>query len=102
MERGQIAAIAQPGTQRIICEAGALWLTQDGRGKDIVLESGQEFQCEQHDRNARLLAYALTDARGTWVEGITNAQKADWGLPTMKTFQRQQARLAVLDLVLAV
>lgn len=63
LERGQIAAIAQPGTQRIICEAGALWLTQDGRGKDIVLESGQEFQCEQHDRNARLLAYALTDAR---------------------------------------
>ena len=39
---------------------------------------------------------------GTWVEGITNAQEADWGLPTMKTFQRPQARLAVLDLVLAV
>ena len=63
LERGQIAAIAQPGTQKIICEAGALWLTQDGRGKDIVLESGQEFQCEHHDRNARLLAYALTNAR---------------------------------------
>ena len=63
LERGQIAAIAQPGIQKIICEAGALWLTQDGRGKDIVLESGQEFQCEHHDRNARLLAYALTNAR---------------------------------------
>lgn len=33
---------------------------------------------------------------------IANAQEADWGLPTMKLFERQQTRLAVLDLVLAI
>ncbi len=63
LERGQIAAIAQPGLKKIICEVGSLWLTQDGRGKDIVLEAGQEFQCGYHDRNARLLVYALSNAR---------------------------------------
>lgn len=33
---------------------------------------------------------------------ITNAQEASWGLPTMKIVERQQTRLAVLDLVLSV
>ena len=33
---------------------------------------------------------------------ITNAQEADWGLRTMKLVERQQTRLAVLDLVLSV
>ena len=63
LKQGQIAAIAQPGLKKINCEVGSLWLTQDGRGKDIVLEAGQEFQCAYHDRNARLLVYALSNAR---------------------------------------
>lgn len=63
LERGQIATIARPGSQKIVCEIGALWLTQDGCGKDIVLEAGQEFQCDHHDRNTRILAYALTDVQ---------------------------------------
>jgi hypothetical protein len=33
---------------------------------------------------------------------IATAQEADWGLPTMKIVERQQTRLAVLDLVLSV
>jgi protocatechuate 3,4-dioxygenase beta subunit len=33
---------------------------------------------------------------------ITNAQEADWGLPTMKVVERLQTRLAVLDVALAV
>jgi protocatechuate 3,4-dioxygenase beta subunit len=33
---------------------------------------------------------------------IANAQEADWGLPTMKIVERQQTRLAVLDLALSV
>jgi len=33
---------------------------------------------------------------------IANAQEADWGLPTMKIVERQQTRLAILDLVLSV
>lgn len=33
---------------------------------------------------------------------ITNAQEADWGLPTMKIVERGQTRLAVLDLALSV
>ncbi len=33
---------------------------------------------------------------------IANAQEADWGLPTMKFVERQQTRLVVLDLALAV
>ena len=63
LEQGQIAVIAQPGLKKVICEVGSLWLTQDGRGKDVVLESGQEFQCDYHDRNARLLVYALSNAQ---------------------------------------
>ena len=62
LERGQIAVVAQPGIKKISCEVGALWLTQDGRGKDIVLEAGQDFQCVDHDRNACLLVYALSNA----------------------------------------
>lgn len=60
---GQIAAIARPGSQKIVCEVGALWLTQDGRTQDVILEAGQTYQCDYHDRNARMLAYALTNAR---------------------------------------
>jgi hypothetical protein len=63
LEHGQIAAIARPGSQRIVCEVGALWLTQDGRTRDVILEAGQAYQCEHKDRNSRLLAYALTNAR---------------------------------------
>ena len=33
---------------------------------------------------------------------IANAQEASWNLPTMKIIERQQTRLAVLDLVLSV
>ena len=33
---------------------------------------------------------------------ITNAQEGDWGVPTMKVVERQQTRLAVMDLVLPV
>ena len=33
---------------------------------------------------------------------ITNAQEASWALPTMKIIERQQTRLAVLDLALPV
>jgi hypothetical protein len=33
---------------------------------------------------------------------IANAQEADWGLPTMNLVERQQTRLAVLDLMLSV
>ena len=33
---------------------------------------------------------------------ITNAQEGDWGVRTMKLVERQQTRLAVMDLVLPV
>ncbi|MBL8313223.1 MAG: hypothetical protein JNK55_05690 [Rubrivivax sp.] len=33
---------------------------------------------------------------------ISNAQEADWGLPTMKIVERAQTRLALLDVVLSV
>lgn len=33
---------------------------------------------------------------------IANAQEADWGLPTMMMIERQQTRLAILDLALSV
>jgi protocatechuate 3,4-dioxygenase beta subunit len=36
------------------------------------------------------------------VKRIANAQEADWGLSMMKLVERQQTRLAVLDLVLSV
>ena len=63
LEHGQIAVIDRPGSQKIVCEVGALWLTQDGRTQDVILEAGQAYQCEHKARNVRLLAYALTNAQ---------------------------------------
>jgi protocatechuate 3,4-dioxygenase beta subunit len=51
--------------------------------------------------NAAVLATAPYDMPRKG-KRIANAQEADWGLPTMKIVERQQTRLAVLDLVLPV
>lgn len=40
--------------------------------------------------------------RARKVKRIANAQEASWNLPTMKIIERQQTRLAVLDLALSV
>lgn len=45
---------------QVHCDAGALWLTQDGLREDVVLQAGQSFRLA-HDIPA--LVYALEDAR---------------------------------------
>jgi hypothetical protein len=39
--------IEQPGT-RVMCTAGALWLTQQGDPLDHFLEAGQSFSLDRH------------------------------------------------------
>lgn len=53
--------IRLPGTARdIYCDAGTLWITQDGDPRDIVLEAGQ-----QHRRQGQgaAIVYALAPAQ---------------------------------------
>ena len=45
-----------PVGRDIVCEHGALWLTFDHLGQDIVLEPGQAHHCTQ---STRLGVYAL-------------------------------------------
>lgn len=46
----------------IRCDAGSLWITQDGNPRDIVLAPGQQFR---RDSRAGTIVYALEPARLT-------------------------------------
>lgn len=60
LAHGRTLAVEQPLAQEIWCVQGTLWLTHDGDPKDRVLTAGQSYVATRH---ARLLVYALDEAR---------------------------------------
>jgi hypothetical protein len=60
--KGRIRRIheARPYAHRIECLSGALWITQDGDSRDIVLAPGDSFS---FDRVGDALISALDDSR---------------------------------------
>jgi hypothetical protein len=36
--------LRRPSGVRIVCLAGAVWITQDGERNDVVLEAGQRYE----------------------------------------------------------
>lgn len=62
LNRRQIHDLPDAGGQRLVCEAGSLWITLDHDPRDIVLEPGQAFTPA---RGQRALVYALEPSRLT-------------------------------------
>jgi len=60
LPHGRTLAIEKPLAQEICCVQGSLWLTHDGDPKDHVITAGQSYIATRH---ARLLVYALDEAR---------------------------------------
>ena len=60
LTKGRIRRVHQPIGQRVECLTGALWVTQDGDPRDIVLEPGESFA---FDHRGDALISALSDSR---------------------------------------
>lgn len=60
LPQGTTLAIDDPLGQEVWCLSGALWITHDEDGKDVVLPAGKGYVA---DRRERLLVHALDDAR---------------------------------------
>ena len=62
LDKGRTFWVEQPMLRDIHCLEGTLWLTQDGVGKDIILEAGESHRC---DSASRLAIHALDAGRFT-------------------------------------
>ena len=60
LAKGRIRRVHHPVGQRVECVTGALWVTQDGDPRDIVLEPGDSFA---FDQRGDALISALDDSR---------------------------------------
>ena len=60
LAKGRIRRVHRPLGQRVECLTGALWLTQDGDPRDIVLAPGESFA---FDQRGDALFSALDDSR---------------------------------------
>lgn len=60
LARGALQSIADGRGTWVQCIEGALWLTQQGDARDIVLEAGDRAVIE---RNGTSIVFALSDAR---------------------------------------
>jgi len=60
LARGELRPIADGRGCCVQCLSGALWLTQQGDARDIVLEAGDRAVIE---RNGTSIVFALSDAR---------------------------------------
>jgi hypothetical protein len=84
LARGTLQSIADARGTSVQCLQGAIWLTQQGDARDIVLEAGDEARIE-HDGLS--LLSALSDARFVLAQDST--------LPDPRLLARQaQAALA--------
>ncbi|MBE2262881.1 MAG: DUF2917 domain-containing protein [Burkholderiaceae bacterium] len=62
LDKGRTFWVEQPMLRDIHCLEGTLWLTQDGVGKDIILQAGESHRC---DSASRLAIHALDAGRFT-------------------------------------
>ena len=60
LAKGQIRRVHRSLGHRVECVSGALWVTQDGDPRDIVLTPGDSFA---FDQRGDALISALDDAR---------------------------------------
>lgn len=60
LARGTLQSIADARGASVQCLQGAIWLTQQGDARDIVLEAGDQATIE---RNGTSIVFALADAR---------------------------------------
>ena len=60
LAKGAIRRVLVPEGQRVECLTGALWVTQDGDRRDVVLAPGEAFD---FDRKGDALVSALADSR---------------------------------------
>lgn len=74
LDRRQIHDLPDAGGQRLVCEAGSLWITLDHDPRDIVLAPGEAFTPA---RGQRVLVYALEPSRLT-VHRVQPAAARAW------------------------
>lgn len=60
LARGTLQSIADARGTSVQCLQGAIWLTQQGDARDIVLKAGDRATIE---RNGTSIVFALSDAR---------------------------------------
>ncbi len=60
LDSGEALTLDDPQSLQLVCLRGMLWITQEGKHTDDVLERGQRFVT---DLPARLLVHAIGSAR---------------------------------------
>lgn len=60
MAKGELSRTSVSAGTRLTCESGAIWITSDEGGPDIVLEAGQ---CTNFARRTSVLVEALQQSR---------------------------------------
>ena len=61
MERGGLLPLEQARDVRIVCLEGTLWVTEEGRPTDVVLEAGASYTVDA--RGGRTLVQAMSPVR---------------------------------------
>jgi hypothetical protein len=70
LARGTLQSINDARGVSVQCLQGAIWLTQQGDARDIVLEAGEQATIE---RNGTSIVFALGDARFMLWDGRATA-----------------------------
>ena len=68
MERGGLLPLEQARDVRIVCLEGTLWLTEEDRPTDVVLEAGASYTVDA--RGGRTLVQAMSPAARLAVEAV--------------------------------
>jgi ferric-dicitrate binding protein FerR (iron transport regulator) len=66
LAKGTLQSIADARGTSVQCLQGAIWLTQQGEARDLVLEAGDQVMIE---RNGTSIVFALADARFVMSDG---------------------------------
>ena len=74
LAKGGIRRVHHPLGRRVECVSGALWVTQDGDPRDIVLSPGDSFA---FDQRGDALISALDDARFLLLEDLRAGRRTD-------------------------